>query len=1027
MAALPTVGEGESASSTSPAALGRVPLTRASSGTGGDEAAPRQLPWLNSWLGSLQLANHLESALAWCEVMGAVEVDELRENWDDLADHLDLCASERERVAEFLSIATSGSEQEEEEETLDALDASSPSSLRIFESCDASYCILEEIGRGATATVFRCTKGEEVFAAKVINLKKVRRQPNFAQIFQMLNREITLLWTCRHSKIVQLFDVVDTPDELFLVMEFMDGGDLADRIVSKGRLPEDEARHIFVQLIDALKYIHKKNIVHRDLKPENILIDSRASQPGKLEVKLSDLGHSKLIRDGYSRVQSTVGTPEYWAPEVVKTGVRYDEKADVWSLGVVLYVMIVGQYPFDDNSAAREARFPFRGSRHTEELLRGLIRVSPGARLTLDQCSQSAWVTHGAPALALRPPLASAEPSRELRVRLPRPPEDLPAFRAELSAISRRHRMAATLLLLDVVLEGGPHIEDGTLKLAHRDLMELVARRFPEHTRQARPRTPPLDEAITAARAEEQEALEAIYGSEFEVHGGADWFINLGGAAALRVHLPPGYPRAEPPIVSVDGIELALLTEVLQRMRDQWVLGDVCVHQWAEEFREALGDRSNIESDAPAACAHGSVEAVEAKVTLELGLCAHWEFQDDEDDWVRLGSGDSQIVEAAFAKDSLGVFELTTGPYNTAYVINFSQMREVNKLSGRSRAVRRRIDVVDVGSEQSNLPGGLVYYVKKPGGKMVERNRYFGPESKDPRNNVELVHGRLLEERKSIFQAHAACVTSVAQVQWAHRHLLAESDAADATHNVLAYRLRDGEGALVEASDDDGEFGGGAHLLSRLRESWAEGVVVIISRWRGVERLGLDRYKYMDHVMRGVLNDERLLLHVLPQGTNAEIDLLPTSLCQRNLSNSSGSGPPRKRDEGEQLPINPGKRNGLNGCGAVYGKDGLVLVDFFIRKPNPKDAQKVDAQALIVADTQGSAVGVQLAAPPHKGEANNELLAFAAGVFGLNKASVSLHTGVQSRKKVVRLEGIVLVEARERLSYYLRCAVIGKS
>merc|ERR1719191_1888950 len=178
-------------------------------------------------------------------------------------------------------------------------------------------------------------------------------------------------------------------------MELVGGGELFDHIVGRGRLPEDEARYVFLQIVEGLKYIHSKNIIHRDLKPENILIDQKHSRQGLLEIKLSDFGHSKLVRDGYSTALTRVGTPQYWAPEVSEADMLgpegYDERVDLWSLGVVLYVMLVGTYPFDGVSAPiehqrRAANFQFEGNAQAENLLRSLICVDPKKRLSLDKC-----------------------------------------------------------------------------------------------------------------------------------------------------------------------------------------------------------------------------------------------------------------------------------------------------------------------------------------------------------------------------------------------------------------------------------------------------------------------------------------------------------------------------------------------------------------------------------------------------------------------------------------------------------------
>jgi len=135
-------------------------------------------------------------------------------------------------------------------------------------------------------------------------------------------------------------------------MELLQGGELYYPIVQKGRLNEWEAKVVVVQVVDALAYLHEQHVIHRDLKPENILIHSSFDTPQgtHYKVKLVDFGLSKLIRDGLSIARTFVGTPQYWAPEVLvagENGSEYDYRVDIWSLGILLYVMLAGSYPFD--------------------------------------------------------------------------------------------------------------------------------------------------------------------------------------------------------------------------------------------------------------------------------------------------------------------------------------------------------------------------------------------------------------------------------------------------------------------------------------------------------------------------------------------------------------------------------------------------------------------------------------------------------------------------------------------------------
>ena len=154
-----------------------------------------------------------------------------------------------------------------------------------------------------------------------------------------------------HPNIIRFVEVLLTPTHLVIVMEYAAGGELFERICSKGRFGEDEARFFFQQLISGLEYCHVHGVAHRDLKLENTLIDGSATP----RLKICDFGYSKhsLID---SEPKSTVGTPAYIAPEVLSRKAYDGKAADVWSCGVTLYVMVVGAYPFEDPGDARNFR-----------------------------------------------------------------------------------------------------------------------------------------------------------------------------------------------------------------------------------------------------------------------------------------------------------------------------------------------------------------------------------------------------------------------------------------------------------------------------------------------------------------------------------------------------------------------------------------------------------------------------------------------------------------------------------------------
>ncbi|CAD7971854.1 unnamed protein product [Amoebophrya sp. A25] len=311
------------------------------------------------------------------------------------------------------------------------------------------YVQCEELGAGAMATVYRCyrrSKPEDNFAAKVISLKRLKlNHAGFSREYSKLQREAQILSTLRNKYITSLVDVIEQRDNLYLVMEIVQHGELFDRILDHdndpyvARFSEPEARYVFVQISAGLKYVHMKQIVHRDLKPENILVYRRYPliKPSELsgdarwnmvecdhaatgrmmayEIKLSDFGLAKLVADGYSIATTRTGTPQYWAPEVATSlgahrasggeGVPvqgYGFSADLWSLGVVLYVLLCGRYPFTGDSRQMENNqirgyfeFPKKCSISNEAkyLITGLVRRAPNARISLLNCLRCKWAT----------------------------------------------------------------------------------------------------------------------------------------------------------------------------------------------------------------------------------------------------------------------------------------------------------------------------------------------------------------------------------------------------------------------------------------------------------------------------------------------------------------------------------------------------------------------------------------------------------------------------------------------------------
>ena len=185
------------------------------------------------------------------------------------------------------------------------------------------------------SAVHRAT-GQHV-AIKILEKSKITEVADVERV----SREIHILKLIRHPNIVQLYEIIETPKQLFLIMEYMGNGELFDYIVEHKRIPEPEAVRIFGQLVAGIEYIHRIGVVHRDLKPENILLDYRKA------VKIVDFGLSNTYRKG-EQLKTPCGSPCYAAPEMIR-GEKYDGlRVDIWSCGVILFAMLCGYLPFED-------------------------------------------------------------------------------------------------------------------------------------------------------------------------------------------------------------------------------------------------------------------------------------------------------------------------------------------------------------------------------------------------------------------------------------------------------------------------------------------------------------------------------------------------------------------------------------------------------------------------------------------------------------------------------------------------------
>lgn len=158
---------------------------------------------------------------------------------------------------------------------------------------------------------------------------------------ERVSREIKILKLARHPNIVQLYEIIETPRQLYLITEYVPGGELFDYIVANRRLKEEEACKFFQQIISGIEYLHELGIVHRDMKPENLLLDHAG------QIKLVDFGLSNTYT-GDETLRTACGSPCYAAPEMISGEPYHGSKVDVWSCGVILFAMVCGYLPFED-------------------------------------------------------------------------------------------------------------------------------------------------------------------------------------------------------------------------------------------------------------------------------------------------------------------------------------------------------------------------------------------------------------------------------------------------------------------------------------------------------------------------------------------------------------------------------------------------------------------------------------------------------------------------------------------------------
>jgi len=266
------------------------------------------------------------------------------------------------------------------------------------EPCEAQYKprlghyqLDKPLGRGNYAVVrlaVHCITGTKV-AMKIIDKSKLCKG-DLARLF----REVQIMKLLDHPNIIRFYQVVENYQYIHLVSSFAENGELYEHVTKNGSLSEAEARKYFVQICNAISYCHEKGVVHRDLKIENVLLDCNNN------VRIADFGFSNYFKPP-RLLETFCGSPQYAAPEIFN-GKHYDGfKTDIWSLGIILYVLVTGGLPFDGDSIQEvkqnvlrgRFRVPYFVSHECEHLIRSMLSLEPEKRPSVESVLSHSWMT----------------------------------------------------------------------------------------------------------------------------------------------------------------------------------------------------------------------------------------------------------------------------------------------------------------------------------------------------------------------------------------------------------------------------------------------------------------------------------------------------------------------------------------------------------------------------------------------------------------------------------------------------------
>ncbi|XP_076879103.1 maternal embryonic leucine zipper kinase [Brachyhypopomus gauderio] len=256
------------------------------------------------------------------------------------------------------------------------------------------YEVYETIGSGGFAKV---KLGRHILTGEKVAIK-IMDKKDLGDDLPRVKTEMEAMKNLSHQHVCRLYHIIETASRIYMVLEYCPGGELFDYIVAKDRLSEEETRVFFRQIISALAYVHSKGYAHRDLKPENLLIDEDHN------LKLIDFGLCAKPKGGLGyELMTCCGSPAYAAPELIQGKAYIGSEADVWSMGVLLYALLCGYLPFDDDNCmilyrkitSGHYKNPHWLSPASILLLNQMMQVEPKRRLTVRQLLDHPWVMRG--------------------------------------------------------------------------------------------------------------------------------------------------------------------------------------------------------------------------------------------------------------------------------------------------------------------------------------------------------------------------------------------------------------------------------------------------------------------------------------------------------------------------------------------------------------------------------------------------------------------------------------------------------